>query len=186
MSEHKEEKKVSLACAVLTVSDTRTAGDDTSGNWLAETLARDGHDCVRRDLIKDNVYLIRRVISDWIADPGVQVILITGGTGFSHKDSTPDAVAVLFDKEIPGFGELFRHVSHQEIGSSTIQSRALAGYANDTVIFCLPGSTGACQTAWNAILREQLDSRHKPCNFATHLRNKEPEGKERPHRERSR
>jgi molybdenum cofactor biosynthesis protein B len=189
MSEQKEdkkEKKVSLACAVLTVSDTRTAGNDTSGNWLAETLARDGHDCKRRDLVKDNVYQIRRVVSEWIADPAVQVILITGGTGFSHRDSTPEAVSVLFDKEIPGFGELFRYISYKEIGSSTIQSRALAGYANDTVIFCLPGSTGACETAWNHIIREQLDSRHKPCNFATHLSNKEQEGKERYHRERSR
>ncbi|ANN68590.1 molybdenum cofactor biosynthesis protein B [Bordetella bronchialis] len=179
MSELKEEKKASLACAVLTVSDTRTAGNDTSGNWLAETLARDGHDCVRRDLVKDNVYEIRRVVSDWIADTRVQVILITGGTGFSHRDSTPEAVAALLDKEITGFGELFRHVSYQEIGSSTIQSRALAGYANDTVIFCLPGSTGACETAWNHILREQLDSRHKPCNFASHLQKKALESKER-------
>jgi molybdenum cofactor biosynthesis protein B len=163
------EKKASLACAVLTVSDTRTAGNDTSGNWLAETLARDGHDCVRRDLVKDDVYQIRRIVSDWIADPAVQVILINGGTGFSHKDSTPKAVGALLDQEIPGFGEVFRHVSYTEIGSSTIQSRALAGYANGTVIFCLPGSTGACETAWNHILRDQLDSRHKPCNFATHL-----------------
>ncbi|CAM3577758.1 molybdenum cofactor biosynthesis protein B [Bordetella sputigena] len=179
MSEHKEDKKASLACAVLTVSDTRTAGNDTSGNWLSETLARDGHDCVRRDLVKDNIYEIRRVVSEWIADPRVQVILITGGTGFSHRDSTPEAVSVLLDKEITGFGELFRHVSYQEIGSSTIQSRALAGYANDTVIFCLPGSTGACETAWNHILREQLDSRHKPCNFASHLQKKALEYSER-------
>jgi molybdenum cofactor biosynthesis protein B len=163
------DKKASLACAVLTVSDTRTAGNDTSGNWLAETLARDGHDCVRRDLVKDDVYLIRRIVSDWIADSAVQVILINGGTGFSHNDSTPKAVAALLDQEIPGFGELFRQVSYAEIGSSTVQSRALAGYANGTIIFCLPGSTGACETAWNHILREQLDSRHKPCNFATHL-----------------
>jgi molybdenum cofactor biosynthesis protein B len=166
------EKKVSLACAVLTVSDTRTAGNDTSGNWLAETLARDGHDCVRRDLVKDNVYVIRRVLSDWIADPAVQVIVTTGGTGFSHQDSIPEAVTALLDQEISGFGELFRQVSYAEIGSSTIQSRALAGYANDTVIFCLPGSTGACETAWNHILRVQLDSGHKPCNFASHFKTK--------------
>lgn len=164
------EQKTSLACAVLTVSDSRTAGNDTSGNWLAETLARDGHDCVRRDLVKDNVYVIRRVLSDWIADPAVQVILTTGGTGFSHHDSIPDAVVPLLDKEVTGFGELFRHVSYAELGSSTIQSRALAGYANHTLIFCLPGSTGACETAWNHIIREQLDSRHKPCNFATHFK----------------
>jgi molybdenum cofactor biosynthesis protein B len=165
-----DEKKMSLACAVLTVSDTRTAGNDTSGNWLAETLARDGHDCVRRDLVKDDVYIIRRVLSDWIADPAVQVVLITGGTGFSHRDSTPEAVTPLLDKRIPGFGELFRQVSYEEIGTSTVQSRALAGVANDTLIFCLPGSTGACETAWNRIIGEQLDSRHKPCNFATHFR----------------
>lgn len=162
-------KPIALPCAILTVSDTRTAGDDTSGNLLAENVAHAGHVCVKRDIVRDNVYQIRRVLSDWIADPAVQVILVTGGTGFSHRDSTPEAVAPLFDKEITGFGELFRQVSYAEIGSSTIQSRALAGYANDTVIFCMPGSNHACQTAWDKIIREQLDSGFKPCNFATHL-----------------
>jgi len=170
MNDQKNDKKLSLACAVLTVSDSRTAGNDTSGNWLAETLARDGHDCVRRDLVKDDIYAIRRIISDWIYDPAVQVIITNGATGFSHRDAVPAAVTPLFDIEIPGFGELFRQISHADIGTSTIQSRAVAGIANDTVIFCLPGSTSACEAAWDHILREQLDSRHKPCNFASHFK----------------
>ncbi len=170
MNDQKNDKKLSLACAVLTVSDSRTAGDDTSGNWLAETLARDGHNCVRRDLVKDNVYAIRRIISEWIYDSEVQVILTNGATGFSHHDAIPQAITPLLDTEIPGFGELFRQISHDDIGSSAIQSRAVAGIANNTLIFCLPGSTGACETAWNGILREQLDSRHKPCNFASHFK----------------
>lgn len=168
MSSHIDEA-LSLDCAILTVSDRRTAGDDTSGNLLAEHVGRAGHVCARREIVRDDVYQIRRVISDWIADPQVQVILTTGGTGFSHKDSVPEALMPLFDKEIDGFGELFRNISFNEIGSSTIQSRALAGYANNTVIFCMPGSTHACEMAWTRIIREQLDSRHKPCNFATHL-----------------
>ncbi|WP_459615310.1 molybdenum cofactor biosynthesis protein B [Bordetella sp. 2513F-2] len=165
-----DEEPVSLACAILTVSDTRTAGDDTSGNLLAHNVAQAGHVCTRREIVRDDIYQIRRVMSDWIADPEIQVILTTGGTGFSHRDATPEAVAPLFDKEISGFGELFRQISYAEIGSSTIQSRALAGYANDTLIFCMPGSNNACQTAWTHIIREQLDSRHRPCNFATQFR----------------
>jgi len=161
----------SLKCAVLTVSDTRDAGTDTSGNYLAETLAQAGHECVARQIVKDNVYQIRRVLSDWIADDDIQVIITTGGTGFALRDSTPEAVVPLLDKPIVGFGELFRQISHKEIGSSTIQSRAVAGFANGKVIFCLPGSTGACQTAWEGILKEQLDITHEPCNFVTLLRN---------------
>ena len=168
-----DESLVSLACAVLTVSDTRSAGDDTSGNLLAHSLAHAGHQCVRRDIVKDDVYQIRRVISDWIADPEVQVILTTGGTGFSHRDHTPEAIVPLLDREIPGFGELFRQISYTEIGSSTIQSRAFAGSANQTLIFCLPGSNNACETAWAQIIREQLDSSHRPCNFATHFKQRE-------------
>lgn len=168
-----DKERVSLACAVLTVSDTRTAGNDTSGNLLAESLAHAGHVCIERDIVKDNIYEIRRVLSHWIADPKVQVILTTGGTGFSHRDSTPEAVTPLLDKEIPGFGELFRQLSYADIGSSTIQSRAFAGYANNTLIFCLPGSNNACETAWTNIIREQLDSDHGPCNFATQFRNRE-------------
>ncbi len=157
----------SLKCAILTVSDTRTAGTDTSGNWLAETIAQAGHECVARYISKDNPYQIRKILSDWIFDERIQIIITTGGTGFSARDSTPEAVRPLLDQEIEGFGELFRQISFAEIGSSTIQSRALAGIANNTLIFCLPGSTNACRTAWEGILREQLDSEHQPCNFAT-------------------
>lgn len=164
------EDPISLACAVLTVSDTRTAGDDTSGNLLAESLAHAGHECVRRDIVKSNLYEIRRVLSDWIADPEVQVIITSGGTGFGHSQGVPEAVRPLFDREIDGFDALFRQVSFAEIGSSAIQSRALAGMANHTLVFCLPGSNDACRTAWTHILREQLDSTHKPCNFATLFR----------------
>lgn len=153
---------VSLACAVLTVSDTRGPGDDTSGNLLAQSLAQAGHQCVRRDIVKDDLYQIRRIISDWIADPAVQVILTSGGTGFSHKDTVPEAIGPLLDRQIPGFGELFRQLSYEEIGSSALQSRALAGYANQTLLFCLPGSNNACETAWTRIIREQLDSGHRP------------------------
>jgi molybdenum cofactor biosynthesis protein B len=166
------EKKISLACAVLTVSDKRTAGDDTSGNSLTENLAHAGHDCVRRDIVPDDKYQIRRIVSEWIADPAVQVIITSGGTGFSlARNFTPEAISVLLDKDIPGFGELFRQLSHAEIGGATIQSRAFAGYANGTLIFALPGSTHACEMAWNQILRDQLDSATLPCNFATQLDN---------------
>ncbi len=161
--------KKSLSCAVLTISDTRTAGDDTAGNWLAESLAHAGHDCRKRDIVKADIHQIRRVLSDWIADATIQVILTTGGTGFSPRDNTPAAVTPLLDRNIDGFGELFRQVSFEAIGSSTIQSRALGGIANDTLIFCLPGSNNACRTAWERILLEQLDSEHEPCNFATYF-----------------
>lgn len=164
------EKKVSLACAVLTVSNSRSAGDDTSGNLLAHGLAHAGHQCVRRDIVGHDRYEIRRILSEWIADPEVQVIMTNGGTGFAERDCTPEAVRALFDREIDGFGELFRQISYAEIGSSALQSRAIAGYANNTVIFCIPGSNDACQTAWDGIIREQLDSDHKPCNFAAPLR----------------
>jgi len=154
-----------LNVAVLTVSDTRTAADDTSGDFLAESLAGAGHSQAARQIVKDDIYQIRAVLSAWIADADVDAVLITGGTGFSGRDSTPEAVAPLFDKHIEGFGEVFRALSYEEIGSSTVQSRALAGFANNTVIFCMPGSTGACRTAWNGLIREQLDSTHRPCNF---------------------
>lgn len=160
----------SLKCAVLTVSDSRDAGTDTSGNYLAETLARAGHECVARQIVRDDIYQIRKVVSDWIADDEVQVIITTGGTGFSHRDSTPEAILPLLDKEMNGFGELFRQISYAEIGSSTLQSRALAGQVNRKLVFCLPGSTHACETAWEGILKEQFDETHKPCNFATQFR----------------
>jgi molybdenum cofactor biosynthesis protein B len=156
---------VPLNIAVLTVSDTRTYETDTSGQALVDALNEAGHHLAARNLVADDIYLLRAQISQWIAQPDIQVILVTGGTGFTDRDSTPEALTPLFDKEIKGFGELFRQISHTEIGSSTIQSRALGGLANNTVIFCMPGSTGACRTAWNGILREQLDSRQKPCNF---------------------
>lgn len=168
MSSHINER-IALDCAVLTISDTRTAGDDTSGNLLAESLAHEGHRCVKRDIVRDDIYQIRRVLSDWIADPDIQVILTNGGTGFSHKDTLPDAVRPLFDREIDGFGEIFRQLSYADIGSAALQSRALAGYANGTIIFCMPGSNNACKTAWTHLIRDQLDSTCKPCNFATHL-----------------
>lgn len=154
-----------LSIAVLTVSDTRTREDDTSGDYLEQALREAGHTTGDRAIVRDDVYQIRARLSAWIADAAIQAVLITGGTGFSGRDSTPEAVRPLFDKDIDGFGEVFRALSYDEIGSSTVQSRALAGFANDTVIFCMPGSTGACRTAWNGLIREQLDSRHRPCNF---------------------
>ena len=155
----------SLAVAVLTVSDTRSEKDDTSGGYLVEQLSAAGHQVAARAIVVDDIYQIRAVLSAWIADPGVDAVLVTGGTGFSGRDSTPEAVRPLFDKDIDGFGEVFRALSFQEIGSSTVQSRAVAGFANNTVIFCMPGSTGACRTAWECLIREQLDSSHRPCNF---------------------
>ena len=159
-----------LKTAVLTVSDTRTVDTDTSGAFLEEALLAAGHEVVDRQIVIDDVYQLRAIVSRWIADAGVEVILTTGGTGFSGRDSTPEALSPLFDKTIDGFGEVFRALSLTEIGSSTVQSRALAGLANGTVIFCMPGSTGACRTAWEGVLRDQLDSEHRPCNFVGVLR----------------
>ena len=159
-----------LKVAVLTVSDTRTQETDTSGAFLEEALRDAGHHIADRQIVIDDVYHLRAIVSQWIADPEVEVILTTGGTGFSGRDSTPEALAPLFDKTIDGFGEVFRALSLTEIGSSTVQSRALAGLANGTVIFCMPGSTGACRTGWEGVLRDQLDSEHKPCNFVGVLR----------------
>lgn len=157
---------IPLKIAVLTVSDTRTEDTDRSGQALVQRLEAAGHQLADKQIVIDDIYRIRAVVSGWIADPEVQVILTTGGTGFTGRDSTPEAVSALLDKRIEGFGELFRQLSYQEIGSSTVQSRCLGGMANHTVVFCLPGSTGACRTAWDGILAEQLDSRHRPCNFA--------------------
>jgi len=154
-----------LNVAVLTVSDTRTPDTDTSGAFLEEALLAAGHQIADRQIVVDDIYQLRAIVSRWIADPGVEVVLTTGGTGFSGRDSTPEALLPLFDKTIDGFGEVFRAISLSEIGSSTVQSRALAGMANGTVIFCMPGSTGACRTAWEGVLRDQLDSEHRPCNF---------------------
>ncbi|MCP8688515.1 molybdenum cofactor biosynthesis protein B [Marinobacterium sedimentorum] len=160
---------VALNIAVLTVSDTRTLETDTSGQTLVDRLEAVGHKLQARTIVKDDVYQLRAQVSAWIADPSIHVVLSTGGTGFSHRDSTPEALQPLFDKQIEGFGELFRSLSFEEIGTSTIQSRAVAGLANGTVIFCLPGSTGACRTGWDRIIAEQLDKRHRPCNFVDML-----------------
>jgi molybdenum cofactor biosynthesis protein B len=160
---------VPLNIAVLTVSDTRDEVSDSSGKFLLEALTDAGHSLADKLIVKDDIYQIRAVMS-------IQVVLVTGGTGFSGRDSTPEAVSVLFDKQIDGFGEVFRSRSLQEIGSSTIQSRALAGLANNTVIFCVPGSTGACKTAWHGVICEQLDSRHRPCNFVGVLKNRRDVG----------
>lgn len=170
MSHKVEAAFVPLNIAVLTVSDTRTLGTDTSGQLLVERLSAAGHRLEARLLLKDDLYHIRAVVAAWIADKDVQVVLITGGTGFTGRDSTPEAVACLLDKQVDGFGELFRHISMKEIGTSTVQSRALAGLANGTLVCCLPGSTGACATAWDGILAEQLDARHRPCSFVPHLK----------------
>lgn len=154
--------------AVLTVSDTRDKASDTSGAYLLEQLQALGHNVADYKIVIDDIYLMRAQVSQWVADETVHAIISTGGTGFTGRDSTPEALGPLFDKEIDGFGELFRHVSLADIGTSTVQSRALGGIANRTVIFCLPGSTGACKTGWEGILKEQLDSRHRPCNFVSH------------------
>lgn len=156
-----------LRLCVLTVSDTRTLAEDSSGDYLVQSLTEAGHQLVDRKLLRDDRYHLRAAVSQWIADDGVDGILVTGGTGFTGRDSTPEALLPLLDKEMPGFGELFRAVSFEEIGTSTLQSRAFAGLANGTFLFCLPGSTSACRTAWEKIVRAQLDSRTRPCNLAT-------------------
>lgn len=160
----------SLRIAVLTVSDTRNLSTDSSGQTLIENLEAAGHALVERALVIDDIWQIRAQLCAWIANPLVQVVLITGGTGFTARDNTPQAVAPLLDKQVDGFGELFRQVSLQEIGTSSLQSRALAGISNGVLVCCLPGSPNACRTAWQKILREQLDSRTGPCNFVAHLK----------------
>ncbi len=154
-----------LGCAILTVSDSRGLAEDTSGALLVELLEADGHRLIDRRLVKDDRFAVRAVISAWIAEPAIDVIVTTGGTGFTGRDTTPEAVAPLLEKPIEGFGELFRAISFTEIGTSTIQSRALGGLSNGTLVFCLPGSTNACRTGWTKILRSQLDVNHRPCNF---------------------
>lgn len=160
---------VPLKIAVLTVSDTRDESTDTSGQYLVNAIRDAGHQLAEKAILKDDKYQMRALVSRWIASSEVQVVLITGGTGFTGRDTTPQAITPLFDSTIDGFGELFRHLTYQELGTSTVQSRALGGLANHTAIFCLPGSTGACRTAWTGILAEQLDASHKPCNFVQHL-----------------
>ena len=155
-----------LNIAVLTASDTRTLEEDTSGQLLSDRLTEAGHKLAAREIVPDDIYLIRALVSQWIADESIDIVISTGGTGLTGRDGTPEAVEVLFDKKIQGFGELFRQLSYEEIATSTIQSRVTAGVANGTYIFCLPGSSGACRTAWDRILAAQLDLRSKPCNFA--------------------
>ncbi|MEH6626782.1 MAG: molybdenum cofactor biosynthesis protein B [Motiliproteus sp.] len=165
MAHHSNVEFVPLNIAVLTVSDTRTFENDTSGQTLIDRLQSEGHQLADRAIVIDDVYKLRAQISQWIADDNIQSVLVTGGTGFTDRDSTPEAMIPLFDKQIDGYGELFRQISHQQIGSSTVQSRSVAGVANRTVIFCMPGSPNACKTAWDGIIKEQLDARHRPCNF---------------------
>ncbi|MGL4753972.1 MAG: molybdenum cofactor biosynthesis protein B [Aeromonadaceae bacterium] len=159
-----------LHIAVLTVSDTRDLASDSSGQLLVNALSAAGHQLADRALVKDDIYQIRAVLSQWIASDHIQAVLITGGTGFTGRDTTPEAVKPLLDKEVEGFGELFRQVSYTEIGTSTIQSRALAGLANRTILFCLPGSNNACLTGWTQIIAPQLDARTRPCSFVMHLK----------------
>ena len=155
-----------LCVAVLTISDSRSLADDKSGDLLANFIAADQHQLVDRVLVRDDVYAIRAQVSQWIADAEVQVVIATGGTGFTGRDSTPEALLPLFDKQIEGFGELFRQLSYAEIGTSTIQSRAVGGLANGTLVFSLPGSSSAVTLGWEKILHNQLDINFRPCNFA--------------------
>ena len=169
MTDKPQKPFIPLNIAVLTVSDTRTLDEDTSGKYLADSIIEAGHNVAERTLTTDDIYQIRAMVSKWIADPTVHAVITTGGTGFYIRDSMPEAVSPLFDKEVQGFGEMFRALSRDEIGMSTLQSRAVAGMANSTAIFCLPGSTGACRTGWTGILKDQLDNRTRPCNFVPHL-----------------
>ena len=156
---------VSVNIAVMTVSDTRTEATDKSGDTLAQRITEAGHRLVARKIVKDDAPAIQSQLRAWIANPDIDVVIATGGTGVTGRDVTPEAFHSVYEKEIAGFGELFRMLSYQKIGTSTIQSRATAGVAGGTYLFALPGSPGACRDAWDDILRWQLDVRHKPCNF---------------------
>lgn len=169
MSGHSGKKFIPLNIAILTVSDTRTEENDTSGQALVERLTEAGHHLTDKAIVIDDVYQLRAQVSKWIADDNIQAIISTGGTGFTARDNTPEALTPLFDKDVEGFGEVFRYVSLGEIGTSTIQSRAFGGIANKTVVLCVPGSTNACKTAWDKVIKEQLDNSHRPCNFVPHL-----------------
>lgn len=164
--EMEEKQFTPISIAVLTVSDSRTDSNDKSGHYLVQSLQAEGHRSVEKRIVADDIYQIRAVVSRWIAQENVQAIITTGGTGVTGRDGTPEAIKPLLDKELEGFGEIFRMISYQEIKTSTIQSRALAGVANRTYIFCLPGSSGACKTGWENLIRDQLDTRHRPCNLA--------------------
>lgn len=166
-------ESTALNIKVITVSDTRTEETDKSGTVLVDKLSSAGHNLLDKTIIPDDVYQLRAAVSVCIADPTVQVVLMTGGTGFTERDNTFRAISPLLEIPIEGFGELFRQLSYEEIGSSTVQSRAFAGLANGTIVFCVPGSPGACATAWDRIIAEQLDSSHKPCNFVDKLKSVE-------------
>lgn len=156
---------IPLNIAVMTVSDSRSEETDTSGAVLVEGLTAAGHRLHDKKIVPDDIYRIRAAVSQWIADPDVNVVISTGGTGVTGRDGTPEAVGPLLDKVLDGFGEMFRMISYQEIKSSTMQSRAVAGVANATYIFCVPGSSGACRTAWQSLIKDQLDYRTRPCNL---------------------
>lgn len=160
-----EREFIPLNIAVLTISDSRTEADDKSGKVLAERAAAAGHKVVDKRICRDDIYAIRALVSHWIADPEVNAVVTTGGTGVTGRDGTPEAVTPLFDKVLDGFGEMFRVLSYQDIKTSTLQSRAVAGVANATYIFCLPGSSGACALGWDALIAHQLDYRTRPCNL---------------------
>ena len=166
MADKKQRSFVPLGIAVLTISDTRTKDSDISGDLLVERLSSSGHELRDRAIAKDDVYAIRAKVSHWIVEPSVEVVICTGGTGVTGRDGTPESVSVLLDKEIGGFGEMFRSISFAEIGTSSLQSRCLAGDANGTYSFCLPGSPNACGMGWDKIIAAQLDYRTRPCNLA--------------------
>jgi molybdopterin adenylyltransferase len=157
---------ISLNIAVLTISDSRTEADDTSGKTLVDRINEAGHQAVDKKIVTDDIYNIRAAMSAWIANPQIHAVVTTGGTGVTGRDGTPEAVQPLLDKEIEGFGEMFRMISYDEIKTSALQSRAIAGVANGTYLFCLPGSSGACRTGWDSIIKDQLDHRTAPCNLA--------------------
>ena len=162
---HTEKNFIPLNIAILVVSDTRTDADDVSGKTLAERATEAGHQVVAKKIVPDDIYQIRAAVSNWIAADDIHVVISTGGTGVTGRDGTPEAVMALLDKVLDGFGEIFRMLSYQDIKTSSIQSRAIAGVANATYLFCLPGSSGACRTAWDGLIREQLDYRTRPCNL---------------------
>lgn len=160
-----------LNIAVLTVSDRHTAVTDSSGDLLQELASNVGHEIVQRSICGSNRYAIRALLSQWIASEDIQVVLVNGGTGFAQNNCTPEAICPLFDNEVEGFGEQFRALSFSDIGTSAMQSRALAGLANGTLIFVMPGSGNACRLAWEKLIAEQIDSRTGPCNFVAHIKN---------------
>ncbi len=170
MAGNKPQKEfVPLQIAVVTVSDTRTEENDTSGQYLVDALTGEGHRLNQKHICKDDVEALRALVKGLIEDDAVHAVLLTGGTGFTKRDNTVVSITPLLESTIEGFGEIFRYLSYKEIGSSTIQSRAFAGLSNNTVVFCMPGSPGACKTAWEGIICEQLDSRHRPCNFVDRI-----------------